>query len=239
MNFNYSYRAFLITSLLFGIMFLAFQSVKLSTYEEFVEENTDIEYSLDDLIVEEEDPTIDSNRDVKVETNRAFNEAEKFISQVENERENETNDAEGKIEKASASNEAKLTTGTNGYLAQNKKKSEKKEIFSNGSNEKQVVSQVNTAKRNSTVSYRLVDRSVMDLPNPVYICDGSGKVVINILVSETGKVLKANYNQASSTTTNECLIDSALEYAQEAIFATSSSKPKQLGTITYNFPGQY
>lgn len=104
---------------------------------------------------------------------------------------------------------------------------------------KKVVSRVNASKRNSTVSYRLVDRSALDLPNPVYICDGSGKVVINILVSETGRVLKVNYNEASSTTTNECLIDSALEYAQEAIFSTSSSKPKQLGTITYNFPGQY
>jgi hypothetical protein len=238
MNFNYSYRAFLITSMLFGIMFLAFQSVKLSTYEEFIEENTDIEYNLDDLIVEEEELKDEALRDVKVETNRAFNEAEKFISQVENERENETEDTEGRTEKARSSDASQLTTGTNGYLAQNKKASENKETFSNGSNEKKTVSEIRSSKRNSTVSYRLVDRSSLDLPNPVYICDARGKVVINIIVSDTGRVLKATYNATSSTTTNECLIDSALEYAENAMFSTSSTKPKQLGTITYNFPGQ-
>lgn len=221
-------------------MFLAFKSITLSKYEVYKEDTTDIEYSLDDLILEEEDPTIDSNKDVKVETNRAFNEAEKFISQVENERETVTEEFQGKQEKANQPNEtSKVATGAEGYLASNKTTSEKKESFSNGNNEKKVVSRVNTSKRNSTVSYRLVDRNALDLPNPVYICDGSGKVVINILVSETGRVLKANYNHTSSTTTNECLIDSALEYAQGAIFSTSSSKPKQLGTITYNFPGQY
>lgn len=239
MNLNYSYRAFLITSLLFGIMFLAFKSIKLSKYEVFNEDNIDIEYA-PELLIPEEDLTSVVKPSVKIESNRAFNEAEKFISQVENEREKVTEDLQGRQEKANATNEeSKVLNGSGGYLAHNKTISEKTEIFSNGSNEKKLVSRLSASKRNSTVSYRLVERSVMDLPNPVYTCDGSGKVVINILVSETGKILKANYNHTSSTTTNECLIDSAIDYAQEAIFSTSSSRPKQLGTITFNFPGQY
>ena len=92
--------------------------------------------------------------------------------------------------------------------------------------------------RNSTNSYRLVDRTALFFPNPVYTCDGFGKVVISIEVSATGKVTKANYNKRNSTTTNQCLIDKALEYAYLSRFNTAPSKPEQLGTITYNFPGQ-
>lgn len=118
-------------------MFLAFKSITLSKYEVFKEDTTDIEYSLEDLILDEEDPTINSNKDVKVETNRAFNEAEKFISQVENERETVTEEFQGKQEKANQPNEdSKVATGAEGYLAHNKNTSEKKESFSNGNNEK-------------------------------------------------------------------------------------------------------
>ncbi|MDH3609921.1 MAG: hypothetical protein OEQ24_11870, partial [Gammaproteobacteria bacterium] len=115
---------------------------------------------------------------------------------------------------------------------------EKEQTFSNGSEREKTVSVTNSAKRNTTVSYRLVNRSVLELPNPVYTCDGYGKVVINIEVKETGKVFKANYNSVYSTTSNGCLIDKAIDYAKRARFTTLPNKPKQLGTITYNFPGQ-
>jgi hypothetical protein len=63
-------------------------------------------------------------------------------------------------------------------------------------------------------------------------------VIINIEVSATGKVIKCDYNATGSTTTNQCLIDNAISYAKKARFTTNANLPKQLGNITYNFPGQ-
>ncbi len=238
-NLNYSYRSLLITTLLFGILFLAFKSVTLSKYEIVKEEGFDVEYSEEDLLLEEEELASLSQRDLKIETNRAFNEAERFISELENERETVTETLEGKEQiqevLTDAPNAASSETGANIHK---KSKSERKEDFSNGTNETKKVSVTNSSKKNSTVSYRLLKRSALNLPNPVYTCEIYGKVVINIEVSKTGRVKKATYSKKGSTTKNECLIDNALTYAKSARFTTNAQKIKQLGTITYNFPGQ-
>ena len=96
----------------------------------------------------------------------------------------------------------------------------------------------NTNNQNSTNSYRLVNRKALHFPNPVYICDGYGKVVLHIEVSNLGKVIQATLNKNSSTTNNECLIESAIKYAEKARFNTDAKKPVQMGSITYIFPGQ-
>ncbi len=99
------------------------------------------------------------------------------------------------------------------------------------------VSKVNTSSyRRSTVSYNLNERNAIKIPNPVYTCDATGKVVINIEVSNLGSVTRAYYNKAASTTTNGCLLDQALEYAQQALF-NDSKRTSQLGTITFEFQG--
>ena len=54
MNFDYSYRAFLITSLLFAILFLGMYSIKLSRYTVETENQLDFEYALEDIITEEQ-----------------------------------------------------------------------------------------------------------------------------------------------------------------------------------------
>ena len=124
-------------------------------------------------------------------------------------------------------------------IASNKKVSaKKKQDFSNGTEKTNEVSATKSLKRNSTVSYKLVERTALYLPNPVYTCDGYGKITIDIEVTETGRVKKATYNKRESTTKNECLIDNAIAYAKSARFTTSSRNISQEGTITYNFPGQ-
>ena len=85
------------------------------------------------------------------------------------------------------------------------------------------------------ISYFLQGReAITELPNPVYTCEESGKVVINITVDAQGYVIQANYNKSSSSTSNGCLVDNAIYYAQKARFDTAD-KPKQTGTITYQF----
>lgn len=239
MNFNYSYRAFLITSLLTGSLVLFLFSVKLSKErEESTEETYDIVMAPEELLPEDLAIAELTPEKVKIETNRAYNEAEKFISSVENEDEEITETTEGKLQEMNEALENSKSDNGNGAAVTTKPEKEKKKKFSNSESGKEGEAVVKSGNRNTTISYQLVNRKDIDLPNPVYTCYGSGKVVINVEVNNLGKVVKNSYNKTASTTSNECLIDAALEYSEQARFTTDASKVRQLGTITFNFPGQ-
>ncbi len=225
--------------MLTGILVLLLYSIKLSKEKvETNEETYDVvmapeELLPEDLAIAELTPEV-----VKVETNRAYNEAEKFISSVENENQEETETTEGKLQEMNEAMENSKSDNGKGASVITKPEKEKKKKFSNSESGKEGEAVVKSGNRNTTISYQLVNRKDIDLPNPVYTCYGSGKVVINIEVNNLGKVVKNSYNKTSSTTSNECLIDAALEYSEQARFTTDASKTKQLGTITFNFPGQ-
>ncbi|MCB0455978.1 MAG: hypothetical protein KDC62_11365 [Aequorivita sp.] len=239
MNFNYSYRAFLITSLLTGCLVLFLFSVKLSKEQaQNTEETYDVVMAPEELLPEDLAIAELTPEKVKVETNRAYNEAEKFISSIENENQEVTETTEGKLQEMNDALENSKNDNDNGTSVITKPDKEKKKKFSNSKSGKEGEAVVKSGNRNTTISYQLVNRKDIDLPNPVYTCYGSGKVVINIEVNNLGKVVKNSYNKTSSTTSNECLIDAALEYSEQARFTTDASKTKQLGTITFNFPGQ-
>ena len=78
-------------------------------------------------------------------------------------------------------------------------------------------------------------RKAVEIPNPVYTCDSSGKIVVNIEVNEFGEVLEAKINKSSSNSSNECLVDQAIEYALGARFNRASGRKRQPGTITFYF----
>ncbi len=234
MNFNYSYKAFLIASLLVGNLILLMYSIKLSKIEEVQEEEYELEYALEDLFPEEEIATLTSEN-VKVESHKAFNEAEIFISKQENERSELSESTQDKLDEMNAALEG-MNTKPIESLNSKKNIPEKKETKNNSSNNKSGEEEFNNP--NSTNSYRLVNRKALHFPNPVYICDGFGKVVLHIEVNNLGKVIQVTLNKNSSTTTNECLIESAINYAKKARFTTAASKPLQMGSITYIFPGQ-
>lgn len=242
MNLNYSYRAFLITSLLFGILFLSLYSLKLTkdvAELEETEEEAFVEYALEDIVLEDEDVAAATPKRVTIKTHRAYNEAEKFISEIESERDETTEETEGNMEEYfEAIDNAIASSSGSPTIAASKKPSEDKKEFSNGTGTTKKTSITKGANTQTTISYRLVERKALDLPNPVYTCMGGGKVVISIEVSETGKVTEATFNKRSSNTSNGCLIDSALDYARASVFTTNADKNKQLGTITYVFPGQ-
>lgn len=239
MNFNYSYRAFLITSLLTGSLVLFLFSVKLKKEAEANPEETyDVVMAPEEILPEELAIAEPTPEKVKVETNRAYNEAEKFISSIENENEEETEITEGKLQAMNEALENSKSDNGIGTSLATKPEKEKKKEFSNSQGQKTGEAVVKSGNRNTTISYQLVNRNDIDLPNPVYTCYGSGKVVINIEVDQLGKVVKNGYNKTASTTTNECLIDAALEYSEQARFSSDATKARQLGTITFNFPGQ-
>lgn len=240
MNFNYSYRSFLITSLLSGILILSLISIKLSgQQDDILEETYNLVLTEEELTEGPEDLASLSEEKVKIETNKAYNEAEKFISSIEHENQEITETTEGKLQEMNDAleNSENSNFGLNN-LVDTKPVKESKTDFSNSKSDSKDLAVVSGANRRTTISYQLKDRKDIDLPNPVYTCDGSGKVVINIEVNDLGKVIRTNYNRKASTTTNQCLIDSASEYAAKARFNSEASRIKQLGTITFNFPGQ-
>ena len=88
----------------------------------------------------------------------------------------------------------------------------------------------------STISYNLVGRTAIELPNPVYTCDKMGKIVIKITVNSDGRITKKSFNKSLSSTTNGCLIDQAMLYLEDASF-NRSTKEDQLGSVTFIFQG--
>jgi hypothetical protein len=234
MKFDYSYRAFLITCLLFGILFLAVKSVTLSKHEITEEERFNLEYAREELLLEEELATL-SQLDIKVETNRAYNEAEKFISEAE---EAFAESQESYITSQESDQVLDPSNIEDAEIKNKKKPSNEEEWLPSDSESKRIVPKGSLSKKNSSVSYSLLNRSDLRIPNPVYLCATQGKIVINIVVSEAGKIIDTQYNRSASTSLNECLIDAALDYAKMARFTIFSGKKEQLGSITYNFPGQ-
>ncbi|MEM6514988.1 MAG: TonB family protein, partial [Bacteroidota bacterium] len=93
------------------------------------------------------------------------------------------------------------------------------------------------SNKNSSVSFSLKGRKKVKLPPPVYLCETSGKIVVNIKVDTNGLVTDA-YINSSSSTKNQCLVDSALDYAKNARFSSDAAKTEQIGSITYYFKGK-
>ena len=90
------------------------------------------------------------------------------------------------------------------------------------------------ANKNTLVKYALAGR-IGNIPNPVFTCERNGKVVVIITVNEVGRVIKTAIDRTNSTTTDDCLLENSLLYAQKAKFNAVSDKKEQTGTITYIF----
>ena len=123
----------------------------------------------------------------------------------------------------------------NNLLSSKAKK--QKSTASKGDDSSEEISISNGANRNSTMYYSLVGRTHQFLPTPIYLCEKSGIIRINITVNNLGKVIDTSVN-GSSTSSNECLLDHAIEYAKNARFNEDSSKKSQIGTISFNFIGK-
>ncbi len=215
-----------------GNLILILVSIKLGGEKQPQEETVPIEYieTLPEEVMALNEATSEK---ADIKTNTAYNEAEQFIKEIE----------EGRNEITSEENEVSTNdpfsfenTGNVNFEETQKRLEEAKKKLALASSKKPKASQ--SVNRKTTISYRLVDRKALYLPNPVYTCNSGGKIVISIEVDDRGNVIKKDYNPTLSTTRNGCLIDAALAYAESAQFTTKAGKPKQLGTITYLFPGQ-
>ncbi len=231
MKFDYSYRAFIITCLLFGSLFLILYSAKLGAGFPVDESSYNIEYN-DELPIPEEELAKLNSEDLNIETTRAYNAAEKFISALEA----SENNVDDKIAEMDAAIGDTEFTSEESIKEAREKLKETRDLAKKQRNSKKKSS--GSGNRNTTISYELENRRSLIIPNPVYTCDAGGTIVINIQVNALGKVTKTSFNKKASTTDNGCLIESAETYARQARFNTAPKVDSQKGTITYNFPGQ-
>lgn len=218
-----------------GNLVLLLTSIKLS---DGIQEEAVMAVEYADIFPEEFEEDI-AMREVpapEIQTHSAYNEAQEFIEAQENSRnpidEPQLESEEAQQEFSDPNFDAQATAINE---AKEKLKNLKKEL----SNHSLPAATSEGSNKKTTISYHLSKRKARMLPNPVYTCDRGGKIVIDIVVTSTGAIKKATYNEAASTTTNGCLIDGALSYARKARFTPSASQKDQKGTITYSFPGQY
>ena len=193
--------------------------------EEKKEELQDILESLDNLL-----NTPSTNQAYNENNNELDKAFEEQLEEIRNRNNNETvaEQTETNNESSSsgaATNEEEVQTfdNINDIIA---KTSEKKRAPSS-----------NSTNKNSSISYSLVNRTKIDIPPPIYLCEMGGKVVVTITVDSEGNVIKTDFNNAS-TTDNGCLVDHAMEYAKASKFNVDLSKPSQIGTITFIFKGK-
>jgi len=87
------------------------------------------------------------------------------------------------------------------------------------------------------INFSLEGRTDRYIHIPVYKCQGSGKIVIDIIVNPEGQVISTAV--ASSDTDEECVMNTALESASISLFNIDMSAPsRQSGTISYEFVAQ-
>jgi len=88
----------------------------------------------------------------------------------------------------------------------------------------------------SSVFYSLKGRHKLVLPIPVFKCEGSGRVRVEITVNRQGKVIKSSVIEKESDTYDDCLFEAALNAAYRSRFNIDNKSPqKQIGSITFNF----
>jgi hypothetical protein len=89
------------------------------------------------------------------------------------------------------------------------------------------------------IYYNMTGRNHLYLPIPIYKCQGSGKVVLYIDVNQKGFVERALVIEEESSTSDPCLIETAVNTALVSRFNADINSPKiQRGTLSYQFVAQ-
>ena len=237
MNLTNQHKALLLTFLISGTVVLSVFNLSLKQQNELASESY-YEIEPEEELTEEEIKlleVLEQLNNSKAETNSAFNETQKTkhfaqayktIAPPEDyvPRSNSDSETASKYEKTYEVDET------------SKLKNEDLSSFSKVNDLlKQQQDDSNNGK--SSISFSLVNRTKIHIPIPVYLCENNGRIVVNVTVNAKGQVTDA-YVNTTSTSSNECLIEHALEYSKESVFSADASKPTQIGSITFSFIGK-
>ncbi|WP_152604813.1 hypothetical protein [Psychroserpens jangbogonensis] len=250
MNFLDKHKALLITFLISGTLVLAMFSFHIKKSADFISESF---YEIEPQTIEELRALEEELRAAeasKSTTNQAFNEDQEFKEMMKNFKSMASNDFERATEEQEEVSEETsetpndvMTSNSNynsskAYAVKEKERqsfNKAKDILAMHSSKK--TDDDSKSNRSSSVSFSLRNRDKVKLPPPVYLCEVTGKIVVNITVDKNGQV-SDTYINSSSSSDNQCLIDHALEYAKNAIFSSDTTTKSQIGSITYYFKGK-
>jgi len=240
MNLNRSQLSLLITFFSMAILVLVLYNIHLGgkEKEEYLIEMALLEDDPEDIIDEQEQEAQEQAKLDAIKSHMAYNETAK--TSYGNPEPLKTLDELMEEAQSSADSDEPndlLTSDSGEYTSSlkelKKKRQEAKELLGEREAQKDVPTN-NLAKRRTSISYSLIDRTHYSLPVPIYTCIEGGKIVVNIVVDGQGNVIEADFNKKSSSNENGCLIENAIKYALKARF-NSASKDIQKGTITYLF----
>ena len=239
MNLNGEQKALVITLSLSVGLLLFLANLNFIEQKQIIEDFFEVE-TVVEMQPEENTETEELSNLNKAETNKAFNDSKKDIAQsyerIKPAEDFNYDDFKEENVAESDENLEETETVSNFSVKKTKPISRKKvQAYDKAKRilDQQKKSATQSTTKNSTVSFNLVNRDATYLPIPVYLCDGGGKVVINISVNKSGKVTSAKVNTSLSAS-NLCLQDFAIKYAKRASFNLGTKKA-QLGTITYQF----
>ena len=89
---------------------------------------------------------------------------------------------------------------------------------------------------NGNGNYQLGNRKALNKPQPNYLCEEQGVVVVQISVDKSGRVISANPGVRGTTNAAKCLLDQAKIAAMNTKWQSDDDAPdKQVGKIIYNF----
>lgn len=243
MDFFEENKALIITVLLFSVLLLAMYNINMSNSNKKARE-TLVElqsYQNEETTQEEQqmetppEPSEPAPKQPNLKTHQAYNQNQ------EESRQNFESRLDEILQKNAAernASEEETTSPSTGQHTVTPKREEQAQTRSDGDNTSKESAVNSGTMKNSSISFSLVGRNAINIPNPIYTCESSGRVVVNIKVNADGFVTSTSINKSSSSTSNECLTEKALEYASGAEFSRLDSRKSQPGTITYNFQGQ-
>lgn len=237
MHLTNQHKALLITFFLSGTVVLSVFNLSLKKQSEFISESY-YEVEPEKELTKEEIKlleAIENLNNTKAETNDAFNEnqqTKQFAQAYKT-----IAPPEDYVPKSSSFTDGPNTAKR--VYEDDKDSKLKEEELSKFSKLNELLKKQKSGGNNpkSTISFSLLNRTKIYIPIPVYLCEVDGKIIINITVNANGDVIDS-YVNSSSTSDNECLIERALEYANQSQFSADASKPSQIGTITFNFIGK-
>jgi len=246
LNFIERHKAAIITFLITGIVVFSMFSFHISKQNELIAESYyEVEPPTPEELKElEELEALDKSLKT---TNQASNEDEEFKDMMKNFKSMNANDFENTtktLEEEAFNEENDVATSESSYNTSSgysvnqeelNKYRKAKDVLAMRSPEKKEEDSKSNAV--STLTYSLKGRTLLDYDTPRYLCETSGKIVVNVTVNGDGRVINA-YINSSSTSTNQCLIDAALDYSKIVQF-DSAATPTQLGSITFHFKGKY
>ena len=91
----------------------------------------------------------------------------------------------------------------------------------------------------TTIYYSLENRYHIELPIPVYKCEGAGEITVTIAVDQRGKVVQVELNSEAVNINEYCLEEAAKNAALTTRFNIDMNAPtRQKGTISYHFIAQ-